>query len=73
MAKILLAEDDESLRRFLAAALERAGHVVTSFGDGAEIDGRVRNVGRVVRLVVGAGTEGSLCESPQSPGLASTF
>src|SRR5712671_3446292 len=36
MAKILLAEDDESLRRFLAAALERAGHAVTSFGDGAE-------------------------------------
>jgi len=35
MASILLAEDDESLRRFLAAALERAGHAVTSFGDGA--------------------------------------
>ena len=35
MANILLAEDDESLRRFLAAALERAGHAVTSFGDGA--------------------------------------
>jgi len=36
MANILLAEDDESLRRFLAAALQRAGHVVTAFGDGAE-------------------------------------
>ena len=36
MATILLAEDDESLRRFLAAALERAGHAVTAFGDGAE-------------------------------------
>ena len=36
MANILLAEDDESLRRFLAAALERAGHAVTAFGDGAE-------------------------------------
>ena len=36
MATILLAEDDESLRRFLAAALERAGHSVTQFGDGAE-------------------------------------
>jgi two-component system cell cycle response regulator CpdR len=36
MATILLAEDDESLRRFLAAALERAGHRVTAFGDGAE-------------------------------------
>ena len=36
MATILLAEDDESLRRFLAAALERAGHAVTQFGDGAQ-------------------------------------
>jgi two-component system cell cycle response regulator CpdR len=34
MAHILLAEDDESLRKFLAAALEKAGHVVTDFGDG---------------------------------------
>jgi two-component system cell cycle response regulator CpdR len=34
MANILLAEDDESLRQFLAAALERAGHAVTAFGDG---------------------------------------
>ena len=36
MATILLAEDDESMRRFLASALERAGHEVTSFGDGAQ-------------------------------------
>ena len=36
MARILLAEDDESLRRFLAAALEKAGHTVKAFGDGAE-------------------------------------
>src|SRR5258708_6213014 len=35
MASILLAEDDESLRRFLAAALERARPALTSFGDGA--------------------------------------
>jgi two-component system, cell cycle response regulator CpdR len=34
MAQILLAEDDESLRRFLAAALAKAGHQVTDFGDG---------------------------------------
>jgi two-component system cell cycle response regulator CpdR len=34
MAHILLAEDDESLRKFLAAALVKAGHVVTDFGDG---------------------------------------
>ena len=35
MAHILLAEDDESLRKFLAAALVKAGHAVTDFGDGA--------------------------------------
>ncbi|HEX3666946.1 MAG TPA: response regulator [Rhizomicrobium sp.] len=34
MARILLAEDDESLRRFLAGALVKAGHEVTDFGDG---------------------------------------
>jgi two-component system cell cycle response regulator CpdR len=36
MAHILLAEDDESLRRFLAAALSRAGHAVMHFGDGSD-------------------------------------
>jgi len=36
MADILLAEDDESLRRFLAAALAKAGHAVTDFGDGSQ-------------------------------------
>jgi two-component system cell cycle response regulator CpdR len=36
MAHILLAEDDESLRKFLTAALVRAGHQVTDFGDGEE-------------------------------------
>jgi two-component system cell cycle response regulator CpdR len=36
MAHILLAEDDESLRKFLAQALVRAGHAVTDFGDGGE-------------------------------------
>ncbi len=36
MASILLAEDDESLRVFLANALGRAGHIVTSCGDGDE-------------------------------------
>ena len=34
MSKILLAEDDESLRRFLAKALERAGYEVVSCPDG---------------------------------------
>ncbi len=36
MAHILLAEDDESLRRFLAAALVKAGHEVSDFGDGSD-------------------------------------
>jgi two-component system cell cycle response regulator CpdR len=34
MASILLAEDDESLRRFLTAALKRAGHLVIDCPDG---------------------------------------
>jgi two-component system, cell cycle response regulator CpdR len=34
MAKILLAEDDESMRHFLKRALEKAGHKVTSVDRG---------------------------------------
>ena len=44
MAQILLAEDDESLRRFLAAALIKAGHQVTDFGDGTEAYDCLRNI-----------------------------
>jgi len=36
MRTILLAEDDDSMRRFLARALERAGYSVVSYGNGAE-------------------------------------
>ena len=36
MPRILLAEDDDSLRGFLARALERAGYDVTSCADGGE-------------------------------------
>ena len=36
MSKILLAEDDDSLRGFLARALERAGFEVTACADGEE-------------------------------------
>ena len=36
MAHILLAEDDENLRKFLAQALARAGHAVSDFGDGSD-------------------------------------
>jgi two-component system, cell cycle response regulator CpdR len=35
MARILLAEDDDDMRRFLARALERAGHEVSAFAEGA--------------------------------------
>ncbi len=34
MARILLAEDDDNMRAFLARALKRAGHQVTAVGDG---------------------------------------
>lgn len=36
MAAILLAEDDDSMRRFLKKALERAGHAVVDAGQGDE-------------------------------------
>ena len=35
VAKIILAEDDESMRSYLVRALERAGHEVRSFAEGA--------------------------------------
>lgn len=34
MARILLAEDDDSMRRFLARSLERVGHEVHAVTDG---------------------------------------
>ncbi len=43
MARILLAEDDESMRRFLAKALENAGHEVVSYGQGDEAHRRLKN------------------------------
>ena len=36
MARILLAEDDGSMRDFLARALRKAGHQVVDVGDGLE-------------------------------------
>ncbi|MFM2130085.1 MAG: hypothetical protein RL477_1631, partial [Pseudomonadota bacterium] len=36
MSRILLAEDDTTLRVFLTRALERAGHDVFAVGDGLE-------------------------------------
>ncbi|MGF1651503.1 MAG: cell cycle two-component system response regulator CpdR [Hyphomicrobiaceae bacterium] len=36
MTRILLAEDDESMRGFLRRALERAGHEVVEFANGRD-------------------------------------
>lgn len=36
MRRILLAEDDEDMRRFLVKALQNAGYDVVSFGNGVE-------------------------------------
>jgi len=36
MARILLAEDDDNLRPFLARSLENAGHEVLAFSDGED-------------------------------------
>lgn len=36
MAHILIAEDDSSMRHFLSAALQKAGHSVESCADGLE-------------------------------------
>jgi two-component system, cell cycle response regulator CpdR len=42
MAKILLAEDDGDMRRFLARALQNAGYQVTSFDNGLSAYQRLR-------------------------------
>ncbi|MGI9407644.1 MAG: cell cycle two-component system response regulator CpdR [Hyphomicrobiaceae bacterium] len=41
LQRILLAEDDESMRKFLVRALEKAGYEVVSFSNGAEALDRV--------------------------------
>jgi two-component system cell cycle response regulator CpdR len=42
VSKILLAEDDEDMRRFLVKALERAGYEVVDFDNGASAYERLR-------------------------------
>lgn len=42
MARILLAEDDDDMRRFLVNALERAGYHVSDFDNGASAYERLR-------------------------------
>ena len=41
MQKILLAEDDDTMRRFLVMALEKAGYTVVAFGNGEEAHRRL--------------------------------
>jgi len=42
MTKIILAEDDNDMRRFLVRALQNAGFNVVSFGNGREAYHRLR-------------------------------
>ena len=42
MKRILLAEDDNDMRRFLVKALEKAGYYVTHFDNGASAYERLR-------------------------------
>jgi two-component system cell cycle response regulator CpdR len=42
MSRILLAEDDNDMRRFLAKALQNAGHDVVSFDNGRSAYERIR-------------------------------
>ncbi len=42
MVKILLAEDDNDMRRFLVKALQNAGYAVVSFDNGLEAYNRLR-------------------------------
>ncbi len=42
MTRILLAEDDDSMRGFLKRALERAGHDVIAFENGADAYERLK-------------------------------
>ena len=42
MHKILLAEDDNDMRRFLEKALEKAGYSVVAFDNGASAYDRLR-------------------------------
>ena len=44
MARILLAEDDESLRRYIARLLEKNGHDVCTASDGSEAMGMLTGV-----------------------------
>ena len=55
MAHILIAEDDESMRRFLVRALTEAGHRVRAVGDGIELARRAvaENPGLRIMFITG--------------------
>lgn len=52
MAYIVLAEDDDSMRQFLALALERAGHKVIPCADGLEALKEITSKGPDVDLLL---------------------
>ena len=66
MTKILLAEDDDSMRGFLAAALRRAGHDVQDYADG---EGALQALVSSVEPGEVAQTRRNLLAAVQSPGL----
>ncbi|PLX34702.1 MAG: response regulator [Hyphomicrobiales bacterium] len=43
LTRILLAEDDEDMRKFLTRALEKAGHDVVSYGEGRSAYERLKD------------------------------
>lgn len=62
MASIILAEDDASMRQFLIAALEKAGHRVTPCEDGlsalSEIEKNDKNYDLLLADIVMPGMDG---------------
>lgn len=52
MAKLLIIEDDESVRSFTARALSASGHTVETAEDGAEGLAKIENAGGAYDLVL---------------------
>ena len=78
MAQILLAEDDESMREFLAKALRRAGHEVYPVGDGLDALERLSDapIDLLLADVVMPGLDGielARRASKQQPGIKVMF
>ncbi len=60
MARILIAEDDESMRGFLARSLERAGYDVEATADGLAAEAAItdRNFDLLIADIVMPGIDG---------------